>query len=161
MVHVTIEYVIMIPLLIMQIFLLPMTANWLMNMWTEKRTTLDLRGVASHLGSTAQQIYFYLNHTTVPVTTLVRTSDTPYYIEGNPYTGTATMRSAAGYSSSKFLEITLKLKTIGTTCTYMVVLGQNAEWEESTFVSNSENAGLKATKYVGVNGSMIRLSFAG
>jgi len=63
--HVTIEYMIMLPILILQIFLFPLTANWLMNIWVDSRRTLALQDVAGHLGSTIQQLYFSLNHETI------------------------------------------------------------------------------------------------
>jgi len=65
MTHITIEYMIMVPVLILQIFLFPLTASWLMNIWADSRRTLALQEVASHLGSTIQQLYFSLNHETV------------------------------------------------------------------------------------------------
>ncbi|MEM2280902.1 MAG: hypothetical protein QXZ68_02800, partial [Candidatus Bathyarchaeia archaeon] len=60
MAHITIEYVIMLPILIMQILLFPLTASWLMNIWVDSRRTLALQEVASHLGSVIQQVYFIL-----------------------------------------------------------------------------------------------------
>ncbi|HJW97500.1 MAG TPA: hypothetical protein VJ529_00095, partial [Candidatus Bathyarchaeia archaeon] len=62
MVHVTIEYMIMVPVLVLQIFLFPLTANWLMTTWVDSRRNLALQDVASHLSSTIQQLYLSLNH---------------------------------------------------------------------------------------------------
>ena len=51
MAHITIEYVIMVPILIMQIILFPITANWLMTVWVDSRRTLALKEATSNLGS--------------------------------------------------------------------------------------------------------------
>ncbi|MEM3627315.1 MAG: hypothetical protein QXZ25_04745 [Candidatus Bathyarchaeia archaeon] len=156
--HITIEYMIMIPLLILQIFLFPLTASWLMNIWVDSRRTLALQEVASHLGSTIQQIYFLLNHTSIPVgTSLTQKSDLPLYVENYPYIATATLKDVAGAESSKVLEITLKLRNIGTSVTTSTVLGKNVQWQESTFVSNSTSACINARKEDGE----IILSFGG
>lgn len=158
--QITIEYMIMIPILILQIFLFPFTANWLMNIWVDSRRTLVLQESAYHLGSTIQQIYFSLNHETVSAGTVTHRSNVPPFIENHPYTGNATLRKVSDppSNSSKILDITLKLKTVGTTVATSVVLGENVEWKESTFVSNSTNACIIAEKFT--NGT-ICLSFGG
>jgi len=61
-------------------------------------------------------------------------------------------------NASKVLEITLRLRAVGTTVTTSVILGQNVLWRESTFVSNSTNACVMAEKFA--NGT-ICLSFGG
>ena len=161
--HVTIEYVIMLPVLILQIFLFPLTAGWLMNVWVDSRRTLALQEVASHLGSTIQQIYFSLNHGTILAGTATYLPGLPPFIENYYYTGNATLRTVLdpALNSSKVLEITLKLGTIGTTVTTSVILGQNVLWQESTFVSNSTNACITAVKFWDGDEYVIRLSFGG
>jgi len=158
--HITIEYVIMVPVLILQIFLFPLTANWLMNIWVDSRRTLALQEAGSHLGSTIQQIYFSLNHQTIAVGAVTQKSNLPPFIENYHYTANATLRSVLDdvLNSSKVLVITLKLGKIGTTVTTSVILGQNVQWQQSTFMSNSTNAGIRAEKLV--NGT-ISLSFEG
>ena len=116
-----------------------------MNIWVDSRRTLVLREAASHIGSTMQQVYFSLNHITVPNGTVATQKlGVPPFIENRPYTGNATLNPAL--NSSKVLEITFRLGTIGTAVTTSVVLGQNFEWVESTFVSNSTNACIIANK---------------
>jgi len=161
--HVTIEYVIMVPVLILQIFLFPLTAGLLMNIWVDSRRTLALQEAASHLGSTIQQIYFSLNHETISAGTVTQKSSVPPFIENYPYNGTATLRTVLDptLNSSKVLEITLKLRTVGTTVTTSVILGQNVLWQESTFVSNSTNACITAVKFWDEDEYVIRLSFGG
>jgi hypothetical protein len=158
--HVTIEYVIMLPLLILQIILFPLAAGWLMNIWVDSRRTLALQEAASNLGSSMQQIYFTLNHATIPVNTNVtQKSNVPAFIEDYPYTGTATLQTVStSLNSSKVLKITLRLKTVGTSMTTSVILGQNVQWFTSTFKSNSTNAGILAYKFANAT---IRLSFTG
>jgi len=161
--HVTIEYVIMVPVLILQIFLFPLTASWLMNIWADSRRTLALQSVASHLGSAIQQMYFSLNHATISAGTATQKSDVPPFIENYPYTGSAILRTMIdpALNSNKVLEITFKLRSVGTTVTTSVVLGQDVEWEESTFVSNSTNACIRAVKFWDGDEYIIRLSFGG
>lgn len=158
--HATIEYMIMIPVLILQIFLFPLTASWLMDIWVDSRRTLALQEIASHLGSSIQQVYFTLNHDSISAGTVIQKVDIPRFIENYPYIGNATLKTVleSSLNSSKVLEITLKLRTVGTTVTTSVILGQNVMWQESTFVSNSTNACIRAEKFV--NGT-ICLSFLG
>ncbi|MDH7477330.1 MAG: hypothetical protein QHH17_02985 [Candidatus Bathyarchaeota archaeon] len=158
--HVTIEYVIMVPVLILQIFLFPLTASWLMNIWVDSRRTLALQEAASHIGSSIQQVYFALNHDSISAGTVTQKVDVPPFIENYPYIGNATLKTVLdpALNSSKVLEITLKLRTVGTTVTTSVILGQNVTWRESTFVSNSTNACIMVEKFA--NGT-ICLSFGG
>lgn len=157
MAHITIEYVIMLPILIMQVILFPLTASWLMNVWVDSRRNLALEEVASHLGSTIQQVYYMLDHETVLTGTFRQRPDVPMFIENYHYTANATLKQVAGDSSARILEITLRLVGVGKTASAKVVLGQNAEWEESTFVSNSTNACIIANK----TGEIIKLRFGG
>jgi hypothetical protein len=161
MAHITIEYIILLPVLLLQIFLFPLSANWLMNVWVDSRRTLALQEVASHIGSSIQQVYFALNHTSISAGTVVKQKvDVPPYIEDYPYIGNASLKTVLEppLNSSKVLEITLSLKAFGITAETSVILGQNFDWSESTFVSNSANASIKAEKLA--NG-IIRLSFGG
>jgi len=161
--HVAIEYVIMVPVLILQIFLFPLTAGWLMNIWVDSRRMLALQEAGSHLGSTIQQIYFSLNHPTISAGTVTQKSSVPPFIENLPYNGTAQLSTVLdpALNSSRILKITLKLGTVGITITTSVILGQNVEWKESTFVSNSTNAGISAVKFWDGDEYIIRLSFGG
>jgi hypothetical protein len=148
-VHVTIEHMIMIPVLILQIFLFPLATNALMNIWVDSRRTLALQEVTSHLGSAVQQLYFSLNHPTIPIgTTLIDSPGLPSFIENCYYEGNATLKTVLepALNSSQVLEITLTLATTGTTATTSVVLGANVSWQPSTFVSNSTDACISATK---------------
>lgn len=161
--HVTIEYVIMVPVLILQIFLFPLAASWLMNIWVDSRRTLALQDAASHLGGTIQQMYFSLNHKTISAGTLTQKSNVPPLIENHPYTGTAILSNVSepAENSSKVLKITLRLAAVGITVSTSIILGNNVEWVESTFVSNSTNACIIAEKLANGDESIIRLYFGG
>jgi hypothetical protein len=143
--HVTIEYVIMVPLLISQIFLLPWAASVIMNGWVDSRRTLALQETASHLGSSIQQTYLSLNYTTISAANVTSKLDVPPFIEGYAYTTTTTLEPASG---SKVLELTLTLKGVQISSTAAVTLGQNVAWREgySSFMSNSTSACLRAEK---------------
>lgn len=149
MAHITIEYMIMIPILIMQIFLFPLTATWLMDIWVDSRRTLALQDATSHLGSTIQQLYFSLNHETISAGTATYSPELPPFIENNHYTGNATLRTVSypASNSSKVLELTLKLARTQITTTTSVILGPNILWQESTFTSNSTHACVSAEKF--------------
>jgi hypothetical protein len=157
--HVTIEYVIMMPVLILQIFLFPIFANSLMNTWVDSRKTLALQDVAGHLGSAAQQLYFSLNHDTIPAGKVTYSPGLPPFIESSYYTANATLMSSTGpASNSSFLQLTVKLVGTSNSVTTNVVLGSNVSWQQSIFMSNSTNACVSAQKFS--NGT-ISLRFGG
>jgi hypothetical protein len=153
---------IMLPLLILQIFLFPLTASWLMNIWVDSRRTLALQEAASHLGSTIQQLYFSLNHKTISAGTATYSPELPPFIENYYYTANATLHAVSGSEdSSKVLSITLTLAKTKITVTTVVILGPNVQWQQSVFVSNSTNACIKAVKFWDTDEYVICLSFGG
>jgi hypothetical protein len=151
---------IMVPILILQIFLFPLTATWLMRIWVDSRRTLAVQDVASHLGSTIQQLYFSLNHATISAGTVTYSPGLPPFIEDSAYIGNATLRTILDpiMNSSKVLELKIRLASSGIAVTTSVILGPNAQWQESTFMSNSTNAFVSAQKFP--NGT-ITLTFGG
>lgn len=159
MAHVTIEYIIMVPLLILQIFLFPFAASLIMNYWVDSRRTLALQETASHMSSSIQQIYLSLNYTAISAANVTNRLDIPPFIEGYAYAGTAMLRTLTEpVPGSKVLELTLTFKGVSISTTATVALGGNVEWwvGYSTFMSNSTSACLQAEKYG--NGT-IKLSF--
>jgi hypothetical protein len=146
---------IMIPILIMQIFLFPLTASLIMNGWVDSRRTLALQETASHLGSSMQQLYSSLNHESIREGIVNNTLDTPPFIEGYAYTGNAELRNASDPNSARILDITLTLMGTRLEATSSVTLGQNVLWGNTTLMSNSTYAGISAAK---LNGT-IQLSF--
>lgn len=152
---------IMIPILILQIFLFPLIVTSLMNTWVSSRRNLALQNAASSLGSAIQQIYFSLNHDSVPTNTILTGSPgLPPLIEEYYYTANATLASILDpkLNSSTLLRVTLYLQTTGQSLTTSVLLGSNVIWQSSTFVSNSPNAYIKAQKF---NNQTISLRFGG
>lgn len=146
MTQITIEYMIMIPLLILQIFIFPLTVGWMMNGWTDSRQTLALRETASHVGSLVHQVYSALNHDSISAGEVTNTLEVPPFIEGYSYRGNASLRDA-GDNDSKILDITLKFQGTSVKATTSVTLGANVMWNaDSAFVSNSSYASLLAGK---------------
>lgn len=147
--HVTIEYMIMMPVMILQIFLLPIVANVLMNTWVDQRRTLALQDVTSHLGSTIQQLYFSLNHNTIPSGTITYSPGLPPFIEDIPYVGNVTLLTGSlpASNSNAYLILTAKLVGTSDAVTTTVVLGPNVLWQQSTFMSNSTHACVSAQKF--------------
>ena len=159
MVQITIEYMIMIPILIMQIFLFPLTAGWIMTTWVDSRQTLALQETASHLGSSVHQMYSALNHESISAGTVTNRLEVPPFIEGYAYKGNATLRALdPAPNSSQVLDITLRFMGGHIEATTSVTLGQNVAWQNSTFMSNSTDASLIAAKLP--NGTIL-LSFGG
>jgi len=134
---------IMIPILIMQIFLFPLTAGLIMNGWVDSRRTLALKETASHLSSSLQQLYSSLNHETISAGTVTNKLDVPPFIEGYAFSGNATWRTP---SDSKILDLTLRLMGTNLEASASVTLGENAEWKNSTLMSNSTYASMNAQK---------------
>jgi hypothetical protein len=138
----------MIPLLILQIFLFPLTASWLMNTWVNSRRNLALQDVASHLSSTIQQLYFSLNHATMQAGTATYSPGLPPFIENLFYKATAQLRpTAAVPNSSNILDIAVILVGTSNAVTATVTLGPNANWQNSVFMSNSTQAAVTAQKF--------------
>jgi hypothetical protein len=144
--QITIEYMIMVPMLILQIFLFPMTASWIMNNWVDSRQTLALEETASHLGSSIQQVYSALNHDSISTGTVRSSLAISPFIEGYAYTGNASLRAAEA-NSSQFLDLTLRFMGGTIEATTSITLGSNVNWDaDSEFMSNSTNANLVAVK---------------
>jgi hypothetical protein len=146
MAHITIEYVILIPVLILQIFLLPYAASAYMSYWTTSSQTLALQDASSHIRSSIQQLYFFLNSQSVSSGTVTNNLGTPKNIGNHAYIGNATLISVSGSGSGKVLQLTLQL--IGTTIstTSPITFGQNVQWSNSTFMSNSATTCISAYK---------------
>ncbi len=104
----------MIPLLILQIFLFPFTASWLMNTWVNSRRNLALQDVASHLSSTIQQLYFSLNHATMQAGTATYSPGLPPFIENLFYTATAQLRPTATATPNSSNVLDIKVTLVGT-----------------------------------------------
>jgi hypothetical protein len=145
MVQITIEYMILTPILIMLIFLLPFTASAAMDTYVSSRQTLELQKVAGHLGSAIQQVYFSLNHETVAAGTISSDTGIPPLLEGQKFMINCTSRLAVELGAT-VVDIKLKLSGSGATTIASVTLGRNVVWGNSSFWSDSTTAYINATK---------------
>jgi len=146
----------MVPVLIMQIFLFPLTATVIMDTWVDQRRNLELQEIAGHLGSSIQQLYFTINRASISVGSLSSKLDIPTSIDNYHYT--VTFRNATNPSgSTRILNITLNLLKNNVVASTIVTLGENADWNDnSVYYSNSISI-INATK----TPSVIQLSLVG
>ena len=119
-----------------------------------------LQEAASNIGSTIQQMYFALNHATIPAGTTSDQFGLPPYIDGYWYTANATLQpSSSATNSSQVLEIAVTLVTTTNEATSSVLLGSNVQWNSTTtFESNSTTANAYAEK---LQNGTISLGFGG
>jgi hypothetical protein len=144
MVQITIEYMILTPVLILLIFLLPFMASSIMSTYSNSRQTLELQNIAGHLGSTIQQVYFSLNHDSVSAGTVSFNMGLPPLLEGRAYVVNTTSSTALA-SGATVINLSVKLSG-GITTNTSVTLGPNVSWGNSYFWSNSLTACIVATK---------------
>jgi len=146
----------MVPVLIAQIFLFPLTATVIMDTWVDQRRNLELQEIAGHLGSSIQQLYFTINRASISVGSLSSKLDIPTSIDNYHYT--VTFRNATNPSgSTRILNITLNLLKNNVVASTIVTLGENADWNDnSVYYSNSISI-INATK----TPSVIQLSLVG
>ena len=154
MVQITIEYMILTPALILMIFLLPFTANAIMNTHVESRQKLELQNVASNLASTIQQIYFSLNHESVAAGSISANLEIPPLLESRSYLVNGTSRTALD-TGATIVDLTLRFAG-GAINNASVTLGKNAQWGNSSFRSDSLTSYMNATK---LSNNTIQISF--
>jgi hypothetical protein len=152
----SIEYVILVPLLILQIFLFPMVVSSMMGHWADSRKSMFLQETAGHIGSAIQQIYYSLNHSSILSGTLTNELGIQPLIENSPYIGNATLSRLAS-SSTTILDITLRLNGSSISVTTSVTLGGNVEWGNSNLDSTA--AVITAAKYWNGSDYIIELDF--
>jgi hypothetical protein len=144
--HITIEYMIMIPVLIMQIFLFPIVASVIMNTWQDSTTTIQLQTTSGHMGSSIQQLYYTMNHGSISDGSMKITLDVPPTINGRAYTTTLSHVTHLD-TSYQIMNVTLKIIGTKVQTSTLVTLGQNVDWHENlAFNSTSHNLSLIATK---------------
>jgi hypothetical protein len=147
----------MIPILILQIFLFPLTAGWIMSTWEDSRQILALKETTNHLSSSIQQIYSALTHSSMASTTITINPEVPHFIEGKTYTGNATLTGLSP-NSTRMLEVNMYLSETEIEITKVFPVGVDFLWQNSTFNSNDPGHSIIANKLV--NGT-ISLSFGG
>jgi hypothetical protein len=143
--HVTMEYTIMIPILLMQVILIPIATGWMMTVWVDQRRETALQDVASHLGSTFQQLYLSLNREEVGSGIVTQASNVPPFIESIPYVVDASDRRV---ENGTVIDLHLALMGTSITTTTHVTLGSNVLLgPQRTFMSNSTSACIKVEKF--------------
>jgi hypothetical protein len=154
---ITLEYMIMVPVLIVQIFIFPLAASVIMNAWTDSHMTIDLQATAGNIGSSIQQLYYTMNHESMSNGSMSITLDTPPLIEGYAYTTTLGHVEHLD-TSYQIMNVTLKLLGTKNQASTIVTLGQNVDWQENlSFLSGAQPIILNADK----TSNSIRLSLGG
>ena len=144
--NVTIEYVILIPLLFTQVIVFPFVASTITTNWQNTQMDIELQDAANHLASTIQQLYLTVNRDEVLECTITQASPVPVTVASYPYNAACSMSDPPeGYS--KILSVTLTLDDVGNTATASVVLGPNVSWTESTLRSTSTDAYIEVQKF--------------
>jgi len=143
---ITLEYMIMIPVLIIQIFIFPLTASVIMNTWTDSRMMIEIQETAGHIASSVQQLYYTMNHDSMSNGTISITLDTPSLIEGYAYN--TTLRHVENLDTSyQIMNVTLKLIGTKDQTSTLVTLGPNVDWQENlSFLSGAQPIILVAEK---------------
>lgn len=142
--HVSMEYAIMVPILLTQVILIPMATAWMMDAWVVRRKETELQDVASHVGSTIQQLYFSLNREEITPGVTTQAANVPLFIESIPYVITASDKKV---ENSTIIDLQLSLTGTSISTATRVTLGPNVLWEQSTLVSNSTSPGVKVEKF--------------
>jgi hypothetical protein len=160
MAQVTLEYMILIPVLILQIFIFPFTASVIMDSWTSSRVNMQLQEVTSHLGSSIQQLYYTINHASIATGSLTLNMDAPLAIQdGNKiFYYNITIRNATSNNNyAKVLNLTLSFINAQGSASTLITLGENIAWQDNLTFRRETVSYINATK---VN-TAIWLSFGG
>jgi len=138
------EYAIMVPVLLVQVILIPVATGWMMDVWVVKRRETALQDVASHMGTTIQQLYFSLDREEIAAGTTTQTTNVPPFVESIPYIVTA---SDTRIGNTTLVDLHLALMGTDIAVTSRVTLGPNVLWEQTTFVSDSTSASIQVQKF--------------
>ena len=160
MAHVTIEYMIMVPVLIIQIAIFPLAAATLMGAWSGSRMSLQLQEISGDLGSSMQQLYYTMNHESISSGTITSYLSVPTTIQdgNNGYNYVITLTNATNPGSSVMvMNLTLSLMGAKGTASSIVTLGNNAAWINNSTFNSNQITKIIATKASGI----ITLSFQG
>jgi hypothetical protein len=142
---VTIEYVILIPLLFTQVIVFPLVASTMTNSWQESQRDVALQDAANHLASTIQQLYLTVNRDEILEGNITQVVNLPQTIGNYPYLANASL-SASGPDVAKVLTVTLTLDELDNTVSADAVLGPNVQWVNSFLRSNSLDNYIKVEK---------------
>ena len=142
--HVSMEYAIMTPILLIQVILIPVATGWMMDVWVVQRRETALQDSASHIGTTIQQLFFSLDRKEIAAGITTQTANVPPFIESIPYIITA---SNTKVENTTLVDLYLALMGTNVAVTSRVTLGPNVSWEQSTLVSNSASASIQVQKF--------------
>lgn len=157
--HITIEHVILVPLLFTQILIFPLAASIIATNWENSRRNAALNDAANHLASTIQQLHLSVNRGEISPGTVTQASTLPPTIDSYPYAAVGSLSDPPDPDSSRILTISLTLEKVKNTATANAVLGPNVLWaEESIFRSHSPGASIEVQKFA--NGTLL-FSFGG
>jgi hypothetical protein len=156
---VTIEYVILIPLLFTQVIVFPFVASTMTSSWQNSQRDIELQDAADHLASTIQQLYLTVNRDEVLECTVTQASPVPVTVGSYPYDVTCSLSDPPD-GSAKVLTVSLELDDVGNTANASAVLGDNVEWIDSTLRSNSAEASINVEKLDDADHTLV-FSFGG
>jgi len=159
--HVTIEYVILIPLLFTQVIVFPFVASTITSNWQNSQRNIELQDAADHLASTIQQLYLTINRDEILVGTITQESTVPVTVASYPYTATGSLIIPSAENSTRILKVTLTLDDVDNTATAAAVLGPNVQWTESTLRSTATSASINVNKFSNSTHTLLTFSFGG
>ena len=155
---VTIEYVLLIPLLFTQVLVFPLVASTMTSNWQNSQRAIELHDVADHLASTIQQLYLTTNRDEIFVGTVTQVSTLPVTVASYSYNVTGSLSIPSDPNSTRILTVTLTLEEVGNTVTAAAVLGPNVKWTPSVLESSSSSASINVQK---LSNSTLVFSFGG
>jgi hypothetical protein len=156
---VTVEYVILIPLLFSQVIVFPLVASTMTSSWQNSQRDIELQDAAAHLASTIQQLYLTVNRDEILAGEITQASTLPVTVASYPYSATCSLSDPPD-GSAKVLTVTLTLDEVDNTANASAVLGTNVnDWTDSTPLrSNSADACINVQKF---SNNTITFSFGG
>jgi hypothetical protein len=143
---VTIEYVILIPLLFTQVIVFPLVASTMTSSWQESQRDVALQDIANHVASTIQQLYLTINRDDILSGNMTQILSIPETVANYPYTATALLSTPSDPDVAKVLTVTLTLDELANTVSAEAVLGPDVQWVTSSLRSNSANRYLEIEK---------------
>jgi len=146
MVSITIEYVILIPLMFTQVIILPLVASTMTNSWQDSQRDVALQDIANHVASTIQQLYLTANRDEILTGNINQSTNLPVSISSYPYSVIASLSSPPDPDAVRVLTVTVTLDDLDNTVNAVAVLGSNVQWVESTLRSNSADASINVAK---------------
>ncbi|MCW4033889.1 MAG: hypothetical protein NWF03_00840 [Candidatus Bathyarchaeota archaeon] len=146
MVSVTIEYVILVPLLFTQVIVFPLVASTMTNSWQDSQRDVALQEIANHMASTIQQLYLTVNQDEILTGDITQVLTLPVTVSSYPYIATGSLSTSSDPDAAKVLTVTLTLDEVDNTVTAAAVLGPNVFWADSTFRSTASNNVIELNK---------------